>query len=126
MGQSSKNGLGYTGVANTVTTMFIKVVATTKNSPISSKNFNPSLSEGKKKSFVPICHYCNMHGPIHPKCFKYKDTFRMSRIVKSPYKTRTASKLKIDLKNNYVKKIWIKKIRFDLLCSLYFLKGSVY
>ena len=105
--------------------VLVKVATKTKNTHISGKNFNPSLSKGKKKC-MPICHYYNKSSHIHPRLFKYINTFRMSGMVKSPYKPRTVPKLKIDLKNNSVKKIWIKKIKFDLLCLLYFFKGSVY
>ena len=58
---------------------------------------------------MPICHYCNKSGHIHPKCFKYKNTFKINRIKQSYYKLKTASKQKIDLKNKFVKKIWVKK-----------------
>ena len=40
----------------------------------------------------------------------------MNRIVKSTYKPRTAPKHKINLKNNSVKKIWVKKS--DLNCCV--------
>ena len=141
MGQSSKNGLGYIGITNTIATMpktvfvkasvtndvattskivFVKNVAKTKNTHGSSKNSTSSLSKGKKK-FVPIFHYCSMPGHIRPKCFEYKNTFKMSRIGKYDYKPRFAAykpktipKHKIDLKKN-VKKIWIKK-KLDLMC----------
>ena len=130
IGQSSKNGLDYTGVASIVATtskiVFVKAIAKIENTLISGKNSNALLSEGKKKGFLPICHYCNKPGHIHPRCFKYRNTFRMNRMVKNVNKPRTAPKHRIDLKNKFVKKIWIKKIRFKLLCCLYFFKSSLY
>ena len=50
-----------------------------------------------------------MPSHIRPRCFKYLNTFGMDMIVESYYKPRIAPKVKIDLKNNSVKRIWIKK-----------------
>ena len=110
---SNRNGLGYTTVANSVATtsktMFVKASLTPTNHPVSGKNVRPSVLECKVKRFVLICHLRNMSGHIHSKCFKYKNTFRMNRVKRSYYKPRTAPKYKIDLKNKFVKKIWVKK-----------------
>ena len=100
--------------------MFVKVTATTENTPIFRKNFDLLFPVGKKKRFGPICHYYNMPSHIRPKCFKYKNTFRMNRMKQPYYKPRIAPKHKINLKNKYIKKIWVKKIRFQLLCCFYF------
>ena len=145
MGHSSKNGLGYTGITNTVATtpktvfvkvgvigdvttmsktMSITVVVKTMNTPSSSKNSTPSLSKSKKR-FVSIYHFCNRPGHICPKCFEYKNTSKMGRFGK--YNSRGATyKHKINMKDNFVKKIWVKKIRFELSCCFYFLKDSFY
>ena len=136
MGQSSKTRLGYIGITNneatTPKTVFVKVgvrsdvatsskIVSTKaivkivNTLGSGKNSTPSLSEGKKR-FIPICHYCNRSGHIQPKCFEYKNIFKMGRFCKynynprvSVYKSRIVSKHKIYLKDNFVKNIWVKK-----------------
>ena len=108
MGQSNgnENGLDYTSVTNTVATtpkiLFVKTAAIIENPFVIGKNSNPLLSGGKKKIFVRVYQYCNMFGHIRPKCFEYKNTFRMSRMLKSSYKPRIAPKIKIVLKNNYV------------------------
>ena len=115
MGQfrNNRNGLGYTNVADSVATtsktVFVKTAPTLANHHVSSKISNPPLSEVKMKRFVPICHYCIKLGHILPRCFKYINTFRMNKIVKSACKPRTAPKHKIDLKNKSVKKICVKK-----------------
>ena len=85
-------------VATTSKTMFVKTIVIRENCHVAGMNSNPPLSKVKMKRFVPICHFCNMPSHIHPKCFKYKNTFRMNRMVKSAYKRRTAHKHKIDLK----------------------------
>ena len=85
--------------------VFVKTVATIENPHVYGKNSNPSLFEDKKKRSVPIFHYCNMPSHIRPRCFKYINTFRMNRMIISAYKPRTASKHKLNLKNNSVKKI---------------------
>ena len=51
---------------------------------------------------------CKKPGHIRPKYFKYKNTF-INNSVEQPYKSRTALKHKIDLKNKPIKKIWVKK-----------------
>ena len=113
MGQSvcNRNGLGYIGVTNDVATtskiVFVKATATTQNHFGSGKIIKPALPMVKR--FVPICHYCKKPGHIRPKCFKYKNTFRMNSVEQPYYKSRTAPKHKIDLKNKFVKKIWVKK-----------------
>ena len=98
-------------VATTSKTVFVTAVAKTMNTPSSGKNSTTSLSRGKRR-FVPICHFCNRPGHIRPKCFKYQNTFKMGRFKKYSYKSRVvvykprnASKHKIDLKTNHVKKI---------------------
>ena len=78
------------------------------NNVVSGKNSDLLLPEGKKKKFVPIYHYYNKLGHIRPRCFKYINTFRMDRMVKSTYKLRAIPKHKINLKNKSVKKIWVK------------------
>ena len=80
----------------------------TENILVSGKNFYSLLPEGKKKRFVPICHYCNKPGRICPKCVKYKNTLMMNKIEQHYYIPRNASKHKINLKNNSIKKIWVK------------------
>ena len=91
MGQSiiDQNGVGYNDVTKHVATSF----KTTFQKSVSNmfafgKNFNSSMSEGKKR-FVPVYHYSNMFGHICLKCFEYKSTFKMgnkSRFV--AYKPR--------------------------------------
>ena len=111
MGQSmsNQNGLSYTIIADFVTTtsktVFVKDAPTPANHLVSGKNLRPPVLEVKIKRFVPICHFCNMPGHIHPKYFKYKNTFRMNSVEQPYYKPKTVSKHKIDLKNKYVKKI---------------------
>ena len=108
MGQSSKHGLGYIETTNTVATIpktvFVKagvtsdVAATFKtvsvtaaakivNTPSSGKNSTLTLSRGKRR-FIPICHFCNWPGHIHPKCFEYQNTFKMGRFRKYNYNSR--------------------------------------
>ena len=103
----NRNGLCHTGVTNDVTTtsktVFVKSTATTQNHFSSGKIIKPALPKVKK--FVPICHYCKKSGYIRPKCFKYKNTFRMNSVEQPYYKSRTAPKHKINLKDNFVKKI---------------------
>ena len=110
------------GVTSDVTTTTqIGVVTTaekTVNSCFSGNNLTTSLFRGKKK-FVPICHFCNKLGHIRPKCFKYQNIFKMSKYGNfhsrnAAYKPKNASKHKIDLKRNNVKKVWIKKS--NLMC----------
>ena len=138
MGQTSKQGLGFTETTNTAATkpktMFVKAsvtndVATTSqrvsttaaaktvNTHFFGKNSITSLFNGKKR-FVPICHFCNKPGHIRPKCFEYRNIFKISRHEnyhsKFAAKSRKTPKHKIDLKKNVVKKIWIKKS--DLIC----------
>ena len=105
-------------VATTSQTVSATTVAKTVNSHFSRKNSITSLFNGKKR-FVPICHFCNKPGHIRSKCFKYQNTFKMSRYGNyhlrfAVYKPRIAPKHKIDLRKNNVKKIWIKKS--DLMC----------
>ena len=88
--------------------MFVKVAPTPANHPISGKNVRPLVPEVKVKKFVPIYHFYNMPGHIHPKYFKYKNTFKMNSVEQPYYKSRTVPKHKIDLKNKSVKKIWVK------------------
>ena len=76
------------------------------------------------KIFVPICNYCNMFGHIRPRCFKYLNTFRVNRLVESSYKLKIAPKAKINLKNNYVNRIWIKKSYLNS-CIVYALLKTV-
>ena len=153
MGQTSKQGLGYTETTNnaatTPKTVFVKagvtsdvtttskiVSATTAtrivNTHFSGNNSTTSPSKGKRR-FVPICHFCNRPSHIRPKYFEYQNTFKMGRFEKYNYKSRfkvhkpmNTPKHKIDLKTNHIKKIWVKKIRFKLLCCFYFLKDSFY
>ena len=86
MGQSmsNQNRLGYTAIADSVATtskiVFVKATPTITNQLVSSKNVRPPMPEVKVKKFVPICHFCNILGHICPKCFKYKNIFRMNRI----------------------------------------------
>ena len=94
----------------------MSVIVTTKivYTLSSSKNSTSLLFEGKSK-FIHICHFCKRLGHIFPKCFEYQNTFKMGRfrnhyhnLRDSTYKPRDVSRHKIDLKNNNIKKIWIK------------------
>ena len=94
----------------------MKATLTIANPYVSGKNAKPPPPKDKLKKIVPICHFCNMPSHIHPKCFKYKNTFRMNRMKQPYYKPRTAPKHKINLKNKFINKIWVKKS--DLNCCV--------
>ena len=153
MRQSNKHGLGYTETTNTVATtpktvnvkagvtsdvaitfktVFVTAVAKTVNTPSSGRIPLYNCLEIREGLFLPTI-FCNQPGHICSKCFEYQNIFKIGRFGKYNYnsrvvvyKPRNAPKHKIDLKTNHVKKIWVKKIRFKLLCCFYFLKDSFY
>ena len=75
IGQSmnNQNGIGFSDVIDSVATksktVFVKAIPTPINPLMSGKIVRPPMLEVKVKRFVPICHFCNMPGHIHPKYF---------------------------------------------------------
>ena len=112
--------LGYSIVADSFATeqktIFVKVAPTTANQPVSSKNVIPPVPKGKVNRFVSICHFFNLPGHIRPKCYKYKKVFKMNKIEQPYSKPRIALRIKIDLNDKSIKKLWIKKS--DLFCHV--------
>ena len=91
--------------------------STANQSNFGKKIMTPML-EDKVNRFVPVCHFCNRLGHICPKCCKYKKLFRMNKIEQLYSKPRTAPKIKIDLNDKPVKKLWIKNhIYFIMLLT---------
>ena len=132
IGQSPKirSGLGYSTIIDSVAieqkTVFVKATSTTTGQPISGKNMISPVVESKVNRFVLICYFCNYPGHIRPKCYKYKKFLRTNKIEQSYFKPRTAPRTKIDLSDKPVKKLWIKKITFNLSGCLYFYENSYY
>ena len=104
--------------------MFVKTAPPIEVSLIFGKTINPLTFGGKMKKFVLICYHYNMPDHIHSRCFKYLNAFGMNRIVESSYKPRIVLKVKINLKNNYVKRIWIKKSDLNY-CIVYTLLKTI-
>ncbi|KAI3467874.1 hypothetical protein Pfo_024537 [Paulownia fortunei] len=110
---SDHHGLGYTGESSTSkTTLFLY-----KQKPIFQKQ-QTCFQKPKPKRFISICHFCNLPGHIQPRCFRFKKALRNGMHFGSPASAilqqkskllQQNPKIKIDLKNESKRRIWIRK-----------------
>ncbi|KAI3458659.1 hypothetical protein Pfo_015322 [Paulownia fortunei] len=106
---SDHHGLGYTGESSTSKTIFVKETKSIQS--IFDKNNKPIFQKSKSKRFIPIYHFCNLLEHIQPRCFKFKKALRNGIHFCSPAfaMLQQTPKIKINLKNESKRTIWIRK-----------------
>ncbi|KAI3450426.1 hypothetical protein Pfo_007091 [Paulownia fortunei] len=126
----NRQGIGYIGECSNT-----KMDPKSKIEFVKSTVAKPStFYSGKKKVFqkprlrryILICHYCHIPGHIRPKCFKLKIDLWNKKHVRISFSrqfehdpkstSKHTPKTKIQLKDDFPRRIWIRK--FDFRCNV--------
>ncbi|KAI3462099.1 hypothetical protein Pfo_018762 [Paulownia fortunei] len=131
-GQVGENhqGIGYIGeCSNTKMDLKLKiefVKITVAKLSIFDFGKKKIFQKPRPKRYIAICHYCHISGHIHLKCFKLKNDLWNGKHVRTSFfgqfehepnsASKHTPKIKIQLTNDFPRKIWIKK--YDLRCNV--------
>ncbi|KAI3470733.1 hypothetical protein Pfo_027396 [Paulownia fortunei] len=126
----NRQGINYIGECSNT-----KMYPKSKIEFVKSTVSKPSIIDyGKKKNFqkprprryVPICHYCHISSHIYPKYFELKNNLQNEKHVRTSFSgqfehglksaSKHTPKIKIQLKDDFPRRIWIRKS--DLRCNV--------
>ncbi|EXB26569.1 hypothetical protein L484_012563 [Morus notabilis] len=107
-------GLGYIGESSMSKTVFVKKMSAPK--PPTSSTKKVTISSPRHRKFVPTCHYYRLPGHIRPRCYKYLNALEKCMLINPPNSAnlKKTPNVKINVKNNFSKRVWIRKS--DMRC----------